>query len=429
MVRAAEDRLRVADLHDPPEVEHGDPVGEVADDAEVVRDQQVARPALGLQLGQQVEDRGLDRDVERAGRLVGDDDPRVAGECPGDRQPLLEAAGQLTRLEVEVALGQPQVRGELVDPLVDGLALEPGELADRARQDVARGPAAIERRVGVLEDHLEGTLVLRRPAARLGGQGVLIELDRAARVRPLDAQDRPRQGRFARARLADEPEGLAVAQLQGRRRPAPARRGRSGGRSSTPLRRPARRRHRSCRRRRSTAARPSRPACRCGGSATTGRRRHRTTGGTTVRHSSSASWQRSTNTQVGRFVPICGRLPGIVDSARSDLRTPRRGSERSRPSVYGCFGSAKTVAASPSSTILPAYITPTRSHSVRMTPRLWAISRTAAFVSAWSVRTRSRTLASTVASSPVVGSSRTSSFGSEASAMAMTTRCCIPPDS
>ena len=33
--------------------------------------------------------------------------------------------------------------------------------------------------------------------------------------------------------------------------------------------------------------------------------------------------------------------------------------------------------ASPSSTILPAYITPTRSHIVRMTPRLWAISRTA----------------------------------------------------
>ena len=215
MVRAAEDRLRVADLHDPPEVENGDPVGEVADDAEVVRDQQVARPSLGLELGEQVEDRGLDRDVERARRLVGDDDPRVAGERPGDRQPLLEAAGQLARLEVEVALGEAQVRGQLVDPLVDGLALEPGELADRARQDVAGGPAAIERRVGVLEDHLEGALVLRRPAARLGRQGVLIELDRAARVRPLDAQDRPGQGRLARARLADEPEGLAVAQLQG----------------------------------------------------------------------------------------------------------------------------------------------------------------------------------------------------------------------
>ena len=47
--------------------------------------------------------------------------------------------------------------------------------------------------------------------ARLGRQGVLIELDGASRVRALDAEDRPGQGRLARARLADEPEGLAVA--------------------------------------------------------------------------------------------------------------------------------------------------------------------------------------------------------------------------
>ncbi len=38
------------------------------------------------------------------------------------------------------------------------------------------------------------------------------------------------------------------------------------------------------------------------------------------------------------------------------------------------------------------------------------MSRTAALVSAWSERTRSRTLASTVASRPVVGSSRTRSL-------------------
>ena len=133
----AEDRLRIADLHDPAEVHDRDPVGQVADDAEVVRDEQVARLAPDLELGQQVEDGGLDRDVERAGRLVGHDDPRVAGERPGDRDALLEPARQLARLEVEVALGQAQVGGELVDPLVDGLALEPGQLADRPGEDAA----------------------------------------------------------------------------------------------------------------------------------------------------------------------------------------------------------------------------------------------------------------------------------------------------
>ena len=46
MVRAGEDGLRVADLHEPAEVEHRDAVGDVAHDAEVVGDEEVAsRPA------------------------------------------------------------------------------------------------------------------------------------------------------------------------------------------------------------------------------------------------------------------------------------------------------------------------------------------------------------------------------------------------
>ena len=47
----------------------------------------------------------------------------------------------------------------------------------------------------------------------------------------------------------------------------------------------------------------------------------------------------------------------------------------------------------------------------------------------WSSAIRSITSASTVASSPVVGSSRISKDGSVASAIAITTRCCIPPES
>ena len=52
---------------------------------------------------------------------------------------------------------------------------------------------------------------------------------------------------------------------------------------------------------------------------------------------------------------------------------------------------------------------------------VWNSSRSAA--------TRSSTSASTVASSAVVGSSRMSSAGSVASAIAITTRCSIPPES
>ena len=46
-----------------------------------------------------VEDRRLDRDVERARRFVAHDDARVTGEGAGDGDALLETAGELARLE------------------------------------------------------------------------------------------------------------------------------------------------------------------------------------------------------------------------------------------------------------------------------------------------------------------------------------------
>ena len=73
VVRPAEHDLGRAELHQPPEVQHRDAIREVAHDAEVVRDEEVGGVALGLQLDEQVEDRGLHGHVERRGGLVADD--------------------------------------------------------------------------------------------------------------------------------------------------------------------------------------------------------------------------------------------------------------------------------------------------------------------------------------------------------------------
>ena len=61
----------------------------------------------------QVEDLGLDRDVQRGGRLVGDQQLRLAGQRHGDHHPLAHAAGELVRVVVEPLRGprdadQPQ---------------------------------------------------------------------------------------------------------------------------------------------------------------------------------------------------------------------------------------------------------------------------------------------------------------------------------
>ena len=97
VVRAVEHDIRRTELLEASEVEDGDPVRDVTDDAEVVRDEEVRDPLLRLELDEQIEDRRLHGDVEGRRRLVADDELRIAGERARDGDALLEAAGELHR--------------------------------------------------------------------------------------------------------------------------------------------------------------------------------------------------------------------------------------------------------------------------------------------------------------------------------------------
>ena len=86
-----------AGLDDLAVLHHRDPVGDAAHDAEVVGDEQHPH-ALGLlHVGEQRQDLGLDRHVERGGGLVGDQDVGAVGQRHGDHHPLALAAGELVR--------------------------------------------------------------------------------------------------------------------------------------------------------------------------------------------------------------------------------------------------------------------------------------------------------------------------------------------
>ncbi len=68
---------------------------------EVVGDEDDRRPGLVAQVAHQVEDLGLDRDVERGRRLVGDEQLGLAGEGHRDHHALGHAAGHLVREVLE----------------------------------------------------------------------------------------------------------------------------------------------------------------------------------------------------------------------------------------------------------------------------------------------------------------------------------------
>ena len=96
------EELRGGRLLDRVAVQHDDrAVGDLGHHAHVVRDERDRHAFLVLQQLDQLEDLGLDRDVERGGRLVGDQELRLARERHGDHHALAHAAGEPVRILVQ----------------------------------------------------------------------------------------------------------------------------------------------------------------------------------------------------------------------------------------------------------------------------------------------------------------------------------------
>ena len=76
----------------------------MADDVQVVRDEDVRQVEVALQVLQEVEDLRLHRHVERRNRLVADDELRVDRESARDADALALTARELVR-EAVVVLG------------------------------------------------------------------------------------------------------------------------------------------------------------------------------------------------------------------------------------------------------------------------------------------------------------------------------------
>ena len=127
MARRGEQRLGRADLDHLAEIHHRDAMRDVADQAQIVRDEHHGQLQPLLQLQQQVDDLRLHRDIERRDQLVGDQHLGLDRKRPRDADALALAAGKLVR----VALGG-----------IGRQAHEREQLGD-ARRDLA--PAAASR--------------------------------------------------------------------------------------------------------------------------------------------------------------------------------------------------------------------------------------------------------------------------------------------
>src|SRR5262249_17567388 len=193
----------------------------LGDDAHVVGDEQDRHAELGLQLVEELEDLGLDRHVERGGRLVRDQEIRAAGQRHGDHHALPHAAGQLVRILLHPALGVRDVHeAQHLAGLVHRVApAEPLVQADGLGDLLAHREDGVERGHRLLEDHRD---LLAADLAHLRGgkleevPAVVVDLavDDASwglRDEPHDAE---RRDALAAARLADHAQRLALVDVE-----------------------------------------------------------------------------------------------------------------------------------------------------------------------------------------------------------------------
>ena len=221
MQRKVEDRVGGSLLDHPSGIHHRHAVGHFGDRAHVMGDHQDRRAELLLDVVEQLEDLRLHGDVQRRGRLVGDQQLRPAADRHRDHHPLAHAARQLVR----IAARAPLRLGD-ADPVEQrhgvGEGLGIGSVLvehDRLGDLVAGGEHRVERGHRLLEDHRR--LASAHPAkASFGGVGQLlaVEADRAAGElagrRGDQPHDRQRGDRLAAARFPDDAQRLALGGRQ-----------------------------------------------------------------------------------------------------------------------------------------------------------------------------------------------------------------------
>jgi hypothetical protein len=365
-------------------------------------------------------------------RFVGDEHLRLGRQRAGEHDALPLAARELVREAVEEidSRREPHQLQQTRRPGFRFVGAADPVIDERLRERMADALARVERRVRVLEHHLRERALASRGELLRG----LASVDRDASESGSASRRRAAERRLAAAALADQREDLAARDVD-RHVVDRAHARASAERAAAYGERLARRRHmnagvaRGAARRRlalacpkrqsppraTPALRPAAPGCQQRTKPSVDRFR----GGISTRQRCVARGQRGWNRHPGGGYARSGTSPVIVRSAGS----PPSGITHSMsPRVYGCCGSAKIRSTGPYSTIWPAYITQTWSASSATRPKSCVTKIIAEPVWRRIVRMRSMICACTVTSSAVVGSSRISSRGRLATAIAIITR-------
>jgi hypothetical protein len=134
---------------------HHHVVGHFRHHAHVVGDEDHGRAQVALQFADGVQDLRLDGDVQRGGRLIGDQQARLARQRHRDHHALAHAARQLVRIAVQhlFGVGQAHFLQQLAGRLARARARQLLVQHDGLDDLVADGEHRVQRGHRLLEDH------------------------------------------------------------------------------------------------------------------------------------------------------------------------------------------------------------------------------------------------------------------------------------
>ena len=166
------------------------------------------------EIAQQLEDLLLQHDVERRGRLVGDQQLRLQRAGDGDDDALALAAGQLVRIagERKFRLGQPDPVEHFSRTVLGVAAVGAGVPAYALGDLLADRLDRVERRHRLLEHHADVVAAQRAHLVFGGAENVdAVEADAAGSARRIrqQAHHGQRRHRLAGAGFADQAHHLA----------------------------------------------------------------------------------------------------------------------------------------------------------------------------------------------------------------------------
>ena len=210
MARVGKQRLFVGQLHQTAEVHHAHLVAHVAHHCQVVRDEQIRQPQPALQVFHDVEHLRLHAHIQRRRGLITHQKIRLRGQRARDRDALTLAARELVRVFGHVQRAQADRLEQLADPLFEFLGIgDEAMLGQRLAHNVLHDPAWVQRRVRVLEDHLDAPTQPQALRRLEGGMRVLPVKRQPAPRRRVQAHQQFGNGTLATARFAHQRQCFA----------------------------------------------------------------------------------------------------------------------------------------------------------------------------------------------------------------------------